>query len=42
MKGKNSWDCFSEILETIQVVTIPGAGFGPGIYIYIYILIVIL
>lgn len=30
MKGRNSWDCFSEILETIQVVTIPGAGFGPG------------
>ena len=30
MKGKSSWDCFSEILESIQVVTIPGAGFGPG------------
>ncbi|KAJ1431420.1 pyridoxal phosphate-dependent transferase, partial [Ochromonadaceae sp. CCMP2298] len=30
MKGQNSWDAFSEILETIQVVTIPGAGFGPG------------
>ena len=29
-KGKNSWDVFSEILEKIQVVTIPGAGFGPG------------
>ena len=29
-KGKGSWDAFSEILETIQVVTIPGAGFGPG------------
>lgn len=30
MKGKKSWDCFSEILEAISVVTIPGAGFGPG------------
>ena len=29
-EGKGSWDSFSEILETIQVVTIPGAGFGPG------------
>lgn len=28
--GKSSWDAFSEILESIQVVTIPGAGFGPG------------
>lgn len=28
--GKQSWDVFSEILETAQVVTIPGAGFGPG------------
>ena len=28
--GKGSWYSFSEILETIQVVTIPGAGFGPG------------
>jgi len=30
MKGKPSWDAFTEILENIQVVTIPGAGFGPG------------
>jgi LL-diaminopimelate aminotransferase len=30
MKGKGSWDSFSDILESIQVVTIPGAGFGPG------------
>lgn len=30
MKGQNSWDVFSEVLEKIQVVTIPGAGFGPG------------
>ena len=30
LKGKSSWDMFSEILETAQVVTIPGAGFGPG------------
>lgn len=25
-----SWDAFSTILEKAQVVTIPGAGFGPG------------
>eukprot|EP00980_Cylindrotheca_fusiformis_P029052 scaffold22702_cov149-Cylindrotheca_fusiformis.AAC.7 len=25
-----SWDAFSMILEKCQVVTIPGAGFGPG------------
>ena len=25
-----SWDMFSKILEEAQVVTIPGAGFGPG------------
>lgn len=25
-----SWDAFSTILEKTQVVTIPGAGFGPG------------
>ena len=30
MTGQNSWDVFSEVLEKIQVVTIPGAGFGPG------------
>lgn len=30
MGGKPSWDIFSEVLEAIQVVTIPGAGFGPG------------
>lgn len=28
--GRKSWDVFSEILEQAQVVTIPGAGFGPG------------
>ena len=28
--GKSSWDAFTEILEKAQVVTIPGAGFGPG------------
>ena len=28
--GKSSWDAFSEMLEKAQVVTIPGAGFGPG------------
>eukprot|EP00903_Cladosiphon_okamuranus_P005428 g5414.t1 len=30
LEGKPSWDVFSEILEKAQVVTIPGAGFGPG------------
>lgn len=30
LDGKSSWDTFSEILESVQVVTIPGAGFGPG------------
>jgi LL-diaminopimelate aminotransferase len=30
LKGEKSWDVFSEILESISVVTIPGAGFGPG------------
>lgn len=28
--GKKSWEVFSEILDKAQVVTIPGAGFGPG------------
>mmetsp|Transcript_17321 Transcript_17321/g.35976 ORF Transcript_17321/g.35976 Transcript_17321/m.35976 type:complete len:443 (-) Transcript_17321:911-2239(-) len=28
--GRKSWDVFSEILEKTQIVTIPGAGFGPG------------
>jgi hypothetical protein len=30
LNGKSSWDMFSKILEEAQVVTIPGAGFGPG------------
>jgi len=30
LKGKSSWKTFSTILEKAQVVTIPGAGFGPG------------
>ena len=30
LEGKSSWDMFSKILEDAQVVTIPGAGFGPG------------
>jgi LL-diaminopimelate aminotransferase len=29
-EGQGSWEAFSEILEKAQVVTIPGAGFGPG------------
>lgn len=28
--GESSWDVFSKILSEAQVVTIPGAGFGPG------------
>jgi LL-diaminopimelate aminotransferase len=28
--GGSSWNAFQTILETCQVVTIPGAGFGPG------------
>lgn len=28
--GRKSWEVFSDILEKAQVVTIPGAGFGPG------------
>lgn len=28
--NQNSWDVFSKILSEAQVVTIPGAGFGPG------------
>ena len=30
LEGQSSWDMFSKILEEAQVVTIPGAGFGPG------------
>lgn len=30
LNGKSSWDTFSYILENAQVVTIPGAGFGPA------------
>mmetsp|Transcript_32702 Transcript_32702/g.81158 ORF Transcript_32702/g.81158 Transcript_32702/m.81158 type:complete len:363 (+) Transcript_32702:381-1469(+) len=30
LEGASSWDMFSKILETAQVITIPGAGFGPG------------
>jgi len=30
LKGASSWDMFSKILSEAQVVTIPGAGFGPG------------
>jgi len=30
LEGKSSWDMFSKLLEEAQVVTIPGAGFGPG------------
>ncbi len=28
--GKDSWEVFSRILEECQVVTTPGAGFGPA------------
>jgi LL-diaminopimelate aminotransferase len=33
--GRDSWDVFSEILEQCQVVTTPGAGFGPAGQSYI-------
>ncbi|MDR3249201.1 MAG: LL-diaminopimelate aminotransferase [Treponema sp.] len=28
--GQDSWEVFSEILEKCQIVTTPGAGFGPA------------
>ncbi|MDR2371083.1 MAG: LL-diaminopimelate aminotransferase [Treponema sp.] len=28
--GRDSWDVFAEILEKCQVLTTPGAGFGPA------------
>jgi len=28
--GRDSWDVFAEILEKCQVITTPGAGFGPA------------
>jgi LL-diaminopimelate aminotransferase len=28
--GRDSWEVFSEILEKCQVITTPGAGFGPA------------
>jgi LL-diaminopimelate aminotransferase len=28
--GRKSWDVFTRILETCQVVTTPGSGFGPA------------
>jgi LL-diaminopimelate aminotransferase len=30
LNGKNLCDNFNEILESFQVVTIPGTGFGSG------------
>lgn len=27
---QKSWDVFEKILETCQIVTTPGSGFGPG------------
>lgn len=30
LEGRSSWEMFSTVLEQSQVVTIPGAGFGPG------------
>lgn len=30
MPGKSSWDVFADILQRCEVVTVPGAGFGPG------------
>lgn len=28
--GESSWDVFADIMERVQVITIPGVGFGPG------------
>ncbi|KAF7829898.1 putative LL-diaminopimelate aminotransferase, chloroplastic [Senna tora] len=28
--GMKSWDVFNKILETTDIVTVPGIGFGPG------------
>ena len=28
--GEKSWDVFEKILNNIEVLTIPGSGFGPG------------
>jgi LL-diaminopimelate aminotransferase len=28
--GRDSWDVFADILDTCQVVTTPGSGFGPA------------
>jgi LL-diaminopimelate aminotransferase len=33
--GRDSWEVFAEILEKCQVVTTPGAGFGPAGQSYI-------
>eukprot|EP00640_Fibrocapsa_japonica_P001362 CAMPEP_0113934206 /NCGR_PEP_ID=MMETSP1339-20121228/1534_1 /TAXON_ID=94617 /ORGANISM="Fibrocapsa japonica" /LENGTH=411 /DNA_ID=CAMNT_0000935903 /DNA_START=228 /DNA_END=1463 /DNA_ORIENTATION=+ /assembly_acc=CAM_ASM_000762 len=30
LKGKSSWDFFSDLMTQANVVAIPGAGFGPG------------
>uniref|UniRef100_A0A7R9UFW6 Aminotransferase class I/classII large domain-containing protein n=1 Tax=Pinguiococcus pyrenoidosus TaxID=172671 RepID=A0A7R9UFW6_9STRA len=30
LQGRSSWDMFSEVMEKANVVTVPGAGFGPG------------
>ncbi|KAK4531383.1 hypothetical protein CCYA_CCYA08G2240 [Cyanidiococcus yangmingshanensis] len=35
MPGRSSWDVFTEFLERCQVVTVPGAGFGPAGYDYV-------
>jgi LL-diaminopimelate aminotransferase len=29
--GRSSWEVFTEILETANVVTTPGSGFGPAV-----------
>lgn len=28
--GMKSWDVFAEILEKVNLITVPGSGFGPG------------
>jgi len=33
--GRDSWEVFSQILEKCQIITTPGAGFGPSGHGYI-------
>ena len=28
--GSKSWNIFTEIIEKMHIITVPGSGFGPG------------